>query len=87
MHVAAMENPSASGRYMSLIESWHWNDIAAELKRLNPAMPAMKLYDGDDIVTPTKFNLDKMNSLGIKTKSVRETLEDSVAYLKEVGAL
>ena len=87
MHVAAMENPSASGRYMSLIESWHWNDIAAELKRLNPIMPEMKLYDGDDIVTPTNFNLDKMNSLGIKIKSARETLEDSVAYLKEVGAL
>ena len=87
MHVAAMENPSASGRYMSLIESWHWNDIARELKRLNPSMPEMKLYDGDDVVTPTKFNLDKMNSLGIKVKSVQETLEDSVAYLKKVGSL
>ena len=86
MHVAAMENPSASGRYMSLIESWHWNDIATELQKMNPSMPEMKLYDGDDIVTPTKFNLDKMNSLGTKVKSVQETLEDSVAYLKEVGA-
>ena len=87
MHVAAMENSSASGRYMSLIESWHWNEIAKELKKLNPSMPEMKLYDGDDIVTPTKFNLDKMNSLGITVKSVQQTLDDSVAYLKEVGAM
>ena len=87
MHVAAMESSSASGRYMSLIESWHWNEIAKELKRLNPSMPEMKLYDGDDIATPTKFNLDRMNSLGVQVKSVQETLEDSIAYFKKVGAL
>ena len=87
MHVAAMENPSASGRYMSLIESWHWNDIAKELKRLNPAMPEMKLYEGDDVVRPTKFNLDRMNSLGVRVKSVQETLEDSIVYFKKIGVL
>ena len=87
MHVAAMEHASASCRYMSLIESWHWNDIAKELKRLNPSMPDMKLYDGDDVVVPTKFNLDRMNSLGIQVKSVQETLEDSVVYFKKIGAL
>ena len=50
-------------------------------------MPEMKLYDGDDIATPTKFNLDKMNSLGVQVKSVQETLENSIAHFKKVGAL
>jgi len=50
-------------------------------------MPPMAPYEGDDRVTPTRFNLDRMNSLGVKVRSVRETLEDSYAYLKEVGAL
>jgi len=88
MHVAALENDNASGRYMSLVESWHWNDIAECLKELCPDMPTMKLYEGLDLVVPTKFNLDKMKSLfGVKVKTVRETLEDSLQYLKSVGAL
>lgn len=89
MHVAAMERgTAASGRYMSLVESWHWNDIAACLMELCPDMPAIKLYDGpEDRVVPTKFNLDRMKSLGVAVKPVRETLEDSLQYLKSVGAL
>lgn len=97
MHIAAMEkmttqppkeSDKVEGRYMSLIESWHWNDIATCLKELYPSMPEMKPFRGpEEIVTPTEFNCERMNSLGVDVRSVRESLEDSVRYFKLVGVL
>ncbi len=74
-------------RYMSLIESWHWNDIATCLKELYPDMPSMELYDGNDVIPVTQFNLNKMNSLGVNVRSMRETLVESLHYLRSVEAL
>ena len=89
MHVAAMENEDASGRYFSLVESLHWNDLLHILKELFPdiALEEKFMYEGSDIVTPTKFNLDKMNSLGVDVKSIKEILKESVDFFKAVGAL
>lgn len=86
MHVAAIENADASGRYFSLVESWHWNDILTTMKELHPNIPPFTLYDGD-LVEPTQFNLDRMNSLGVRVKDVKSMLKDSIAFFKDVGAL
>ncbi len=60
-----MENEDTSGRYFSLVlvESLHWNDLLTMLKELYPGivLDEKYTYEGSDIVTPTKFNLDKMN--------------------------
>ena len=85
-HVAALTDPSASGRYMSLVESLHWNDIFVMLKELHPSMPEVKPCDGEPI-TPTQFDLTRMNSLGVEVRSVRTILEDALADLKARGAL
>mmetsp|Transcript_6786 Transcript_6786/g.8726 ORF Transcript_6786/g.8726 Transcript_6786/m.8726 type:complete len:145 (+) Transcript_6786:1-435(+) len=74
-------------RYMSLIESLHWNDILALLKELYPTLPVYKTYDGEDRVIPTQFNLENMKSLNVPVRSTRETLQDALEYLKRVGAL
>ena len=88
MHVAAMENPGAEGRYMSLVEVFHWNEQYVMLRKLYPEMPLVKLYDGKDFVTPTTFNLDEMPSLGVDVKSyVEDTFEESLDYFKSVGSL
>ncbi|KAL7543256.1 hypothetical protein ACHAXR_012562 [Thalassiosira sp. AJA248-18] len=89
MHVAAMENANASGRYFSLVESWHWNDILTTLKELYPAITLSKefKYSGEDIVSPTQFNLDRMNSLGVTVMGMKEILRESVEFFKSVGAL
>lgn len=89
MHVAALEDTNASGRYFSLVESLHWNDILSTLKDIYPAIPLNTpfKYQGDDIIVPTKFNLDRMNSLGIKVMSMTNILKDSVDFFKEVGSL
>ncbi|KAL7525204.1 hypothetical protein ACHAWF_001255 [Thalassiosira exigua] len=89
MHVAALERSDASGRYFSLVESWHWNDILTTLKDLYPTMPleASYKYVGDDLVDPTTFDSKRMNSLGVQMTSVKEILAESVAFLKDVGSL
>lgn len=88
-HVAAMENKSASGRYFSLVESWHWNDLLTELKELYPSLPLDEhfKYEGDDVIIPTQFDNTRMNSLGVKVHRMNEILEESVKYLQDVGAL
>ena len=89
MHVAAMENTNASGRYFSLVESWHWNDILTTLKELYPDIPLNTpfKYEGSDIITPTQFNLDRMNSLGVKVVPIKEILAESTNFFRDVGAL
>lgn len=89
MHVAAMENANAAGRYFSLAESWHWNEILAALTAVCPAMPldTPYWYEGDDVATPTQFNLERMNSLEVEAMNVTDILAESVAFFKDVGVL
>lgn len=89
MHVAAMENANASGRYFSLVESWHWNDILSTLKELYPSISLDEhyKYEGEDIVQPTQFNLDRMNSLGVKVKSIREIFGRCISFFQSKGVL
>ena len=86
MHVAGVLDAGASGRYMSLVESLHWNEIFVMLKELHPSMPAVKPCDGEP-VTPTKFDTTRMDSLGVQVRSVRTILADALADLKAKGAL
>jgi len=87
MHVAAMELSDSGGRYMSLVESLHWNDILVLLKELCPSLADVTLFDGDNMIIPTQFNLDKMNSLQIPMRSVRAILLESLEYFQSVGVL
>ena len=89
MHVAAMENTNASARYFSLVESWHWNDILTTLKELYPDIPLNTpfKYEGRDIITPTQFDLDRMNSLGVNVIPMKDILAESTKFFRDVGAL
>lgn len=88
-HIAAMENPNASGRYFSLVESWHWNDILSTLKELYPPLQldANFKYEGEDIIRPTQFNHDRMNSLGVDVKGIKEIFEECISFFQDKGAL
>ena len=72
---------------MSSVTSLHWNEMCVMLRKLFPDMPLVKLYDGKDLVTPTTFNLDKMQSLGVDVKSVKDIYEELWEYFKSVGSL
>jgi cinnamoyl-CoA reductase len=87
MHVAALEQPHTSGRYMALVESWHWNELLSCMKQVYPKLPDFVPIPDQDKITPTKFNLQKMNSLGVKVRSMETILKESVDFLEAAGAL
>lgn len=103
MHVLAVENASAEGRYMcvagtatdgktasgaTIYASTHWNDIYALLKQLHPSMPDFSPCDGEPI-RPTQFDLSKSDALLPigQMRDVPTILKDSLAALKHEGAL
>uniref|UniRef100_A0A7S0RBV1 Flavanone 4-reductase n=1 Tax=Pyramimonas obovata TaxID=1411642 RepID=A0A7S0RBV1_9CHLO len=75
-HVACIEQDTAKGRFISVVESCHWNDIMKMLKEIRPTMPAVAPCDGEP-VRPTQFDSTKMDSLGVKVLSVREILKSA----------
>jgi hypothetical protein len=85
--VAALEQPQASGRYLSLVESLHWNELLSCMKQVYPKLPDFVPISDQDKVMPTQFNLKKMNSLGVKVRSMETILKESVDFLEAVGAL
>ncbi|KAL7470194.1 hypothetical protein ACHAXS_013588 [Conticribra weissflogii] len=87
MHVVPLERDDVRGRYFSLVESWYWNDILTTLKELHPKIPEFQLYAGEDRVTPTKFDLGRMHSLGVEVKGVKEILRGAIEFFKEEGLL
>lgn len=86
MHVAAVENRNIVGRYFAVVESWHWNNILTTMQELYSDMPPFTLHEGD-VIRPTKFNSDRMNSLGVNVRSIRTMLNESISFFKDVGAL
>ena len=44
-------------------------------------------YEGEDIIRPTQFNLERMNSLGVKVKSIKEIFEECVNFFQSKGVL
>ena len=45
-HIKAMEDPAAEGRYMSLVPSWHWNDLDHTMHEMYPLMPKSAPCEG-----------------------------------------
>jgi nucleoside-diphosphate-sugar epimerase len=86
MHVAAMDNRDASGRYFSVAESWHRNEILTTMKELYPQIPPFTLYEGEPI-KPTQFNLKRMNRLGVTVRGMQTMLRDSISLFKDAGLL
>jgi hypothetical protein len=57
------------------------------MKQYYPKLPDFEPISDQNKVTPTKFNLQKMNSLGVKVRSMETILKESVDFLEAVGAL
>ena len=71
------------------MESWHWNDILSTLKEMYPEITLDRpfKYEGSDIIVPTKFNPERMESLGVEVIGIKEILAESVNYLRDSGLL
>ena len=76
--VAAYENPEASGRYFGVRESWHWQDIYAELARQLPDAPMPERLS-EPAVPATKFDHTRTLSLGVPLRDIPAILADTIA--------
>lgn len=81
LFLAAYESPSAEGRYYALRESWHWNDIYAELRRIEPSIKVPSPYEGT-AAAPTGFDFTRRDSLGVAMRSIPEILADAVSWTR-----
>ena len=80
LFLAAYENPAALGRYFGVYESWHWEDIYAELAQIidNMLMPAPLTAPK---VAPTGFDFTRRDSLGVNMRDIPTMLRETVAWL------
>ncbi|MEM7271118.1 MAG: hypothetical protein AAF401_17905 [Pseudomonadota bacterium] len=77
----AFEDQSAEGRYYAVYESWHWNDIYAALREIDPAMKTPPPFEGE-AAAPTRFDFTRRDSLGVAMRPIPEVLGDAVAWIK-----
>ncbi len=82
LHVNALENDQASGRYFGVKQSWHWRDILAALERVHPDYKAPAWDPDETPVRATQFDLTRQNSLGVNVRGLDEMLEGYIAELK-----
>jgi len=86
LHVAAAEG--GSGRYFGVNRSWPWSEILESMAIAHTpyrdVMPPM--YEGDADIE-TMFDNTRRDSLGVELRSLDETLNDLVVFLKEKGVL
>lgn len=82
LHVNALENEEASGRFFGVKQSWHWREILGALERVYPGYK-MPPLDADEVpVRPTQFDLSRQNSLGVNLRGLDEIIGGLVEELK-----
>jgi nucleoside-diphosphate-sugar epimerase len=81
LFMAAYENPNASGRYYGVYDSWHWQDIYAELQKI---LPNMKMPEPitDPPVAPTEFDFTRRNSLGVVMRDIPTLLQQTIEWIQ-----
>lgn len=79
--LAVYEDPSASGRYFGVYDSWHWQDIYAELQKILPDMK-MPAPLTDPPVPPTGFDFTRRDSLGVAVRDIPTLLRQTIEWLK-----
>ena len=81
LFLAAYENPNASGRYYGVYDSWHWQDIYAELQEILPDM-TMPAPLTERPVPPTGFDFTRRDSLGVPLRDIPTFLRETIEWIK-----
>ena len=82
LHVNALENDQASGRYFGVKQSWHWREILGALERVHPDYK-MPEPDPDEVpVRATQFDLRRQDSLGVNLRGLDDIIGGLVEELK-----
>jgi nucleoside-diphosphate-sugar epimerase len=82
-HIAAIEQDSAEGRYLSSASSMHMNEIAKILKDINPRLPPVKLCEKP--CSPTLIDRTRQDSLGVNVREMAEIISDAASYFNKIG--
>lgn len=81
LFLAAYENPNASGRYFGVYESWHWQDLYAEVQKL---LPNMKMPEplSEPPVPATGFDFTRRDSLGVPLRDIPTMLRETIDWIR-----
>ena len=81
LFLAAYEDPSASGRYYGVYDSWHWQDIYAELRKI---LPNMKMPEPltEPPSPPTGFDFTRRDSLGVAIRDIPTLLRETIEWIQ-----
>ncbi|MGI9325793.1 MAG: NAD-dependent epimerase/dehydratase family protein [Pseudomonadales bacterium] len=82
LHVNALENDNAHGRYFGVKQSWHWRDILAALKKAYPSYEMPPVAQDEAPVRPTQFDLARQATLGCELRDLDEMMSGVVAELQ-----
>jgi hypothetical protein len=78
LHIAALEQESAEGRYLSATSSMHCNDLATLLKEVNPELPLAGPCA--DPCEASHIDRTRQDSLGVNIREIREILLDMKTF-------
>jgi nucleoside-diphosphate-sugar epimerase len=81
LFLAAYENADACGRYFGVYDSWHWQDIYAELHELLPDMK-MPTALQEAALPATGFDFSRRDSLGVTMRDVPTQLRETIEWLR-----
>jgi len=85
LHVAALEDPSASGRYFGVVRSWHWQELLETLARHAPGYEAPP-WPGDRArARPTQFDFTRRDSLGVSLRDLDAMFADTLVAMQRRG--
>jgi len=91
LHVACLEDTTASGRYFGVVQSWCWEDILSGIKRQVPEyqMPPKNFSEVKPVTQFDNLRRDAllMAAFGeeFKLKNLDEIVKETIDYLKESG--
>lgn len=87
LHVNALENENARGRYFGVRQSWHWRDILGALERVCPGYQRPAIDPDEVAVRETRFDTTRQDSLGARLRGLDEILEGHVAEVRRRGLI
>ncbi|KAL0906328.1 hypothetical protein M5K25_024813 [Dendrobium thyrsiflorum] len=79
------ETPNASGRYICSLNQTQYTDLIDMLKNMYPSFK----YPNNipDKNEANDLSSEKLKRIGWKCRTLKETIDDSIKYYKEVGLL
>ncbi len=78
---AAYADPQAQGRYFGVYDSWHFQDIYAELAKLLPDAPMPAPLQATP-VAPTGFDFTRRDSLGVHLRDIPTILRETIDSMR-----